>query len=500
MQPNRKAVVSTIERSRTYSHSLASYVTRKRNAITQTDCTLFFDQEIDFDSEKGNFSEESRKTYYWALNYVNRFHHSMNQTLESNQEPTECKKTELFTFPSVPDYSSLFPVIFKKSRECLINREKKSEITNPCSTTPKDKYNSKSRIINDSSYKKLNLIEENVDTNHAVSKKILAHSSNSNSMPKNPAQKKTSRLNTVSQIYNDKDNSVNKETEANIDKQEMSQNGFFDLLKEHLMEDIWKSFMKMDEVKNEKGNKLGKSSFSIVNIQPQLSSMDYAQQKIERNSDLDTYKLEEKDTGDNRKQPPKHSSSKNMTIRPNTPVKVKNMFDRISKDTISSKKIFESKTFHVQEDSDADSVIFDDEEFEKMSKPPRFIEADEIALLDRNEVKCKYDNEKSNPLRLTGRDMTKLNEKMLSTIGLFTERGDVRPGVIDILEQHKNQKSKDTRNKLFRSKRQWDLQIHLKPNKEPPSSIPSNSSDKSFISVSSEVKLQVKNVRDQEID
>lgn len=93
--------------------------------------------------------------------------------------------------------------------------------------------------------------------------------------------------------------------------------------------------------------------------------------------------------------------------------------------------------------------------------------------------------EKSSPLKLTVRDMSRVNEKVLNTIGLFTERGDIRPGIIDILEEQKRAKAKDARNKQFRSRRQWDLQVHLNPKEEVGSSFTSVSTERSFISLSS---------------
>lgn len=76
-------------------------------------------------------------------------------------------------------------------------------------------------------------------------------------------------------------------------------------------------------------------------------------------------------------------------------------------------------------------------------------------------------------------------------MGLFTEQGDIKPNIINILEEQKTVASRDRRNRPFRNKREWDIQIHLKPKVQKSSSDSSLASDKSLISLLSEEKREI---------
>lgn len=51
---------------------------------------------------------------------------------------------------------------------------------------------------------------------------------------------------------------------------------------------------------------------------------------------------------------------------------------------------------------------------------------------------------------------------MITAIGLFTESGDIKPNVLNILEEQRKARPHDRKNQQFRNKRQWDVQINLK--------------------------------------
>lgn len=92
--------------------------------------------------------------------------------------------------------------------------------------------------------------------------------------------------------------------------------------------------------------------------------------------------------------------------------------------------------------------------------------------------------------------MSKLSQQVLSAMGLFTEQGDIKPDIINMLEEQKAASLNDRRNKPFRNKRQWDIQIHLKPKTRKSSSEESSiASEKSFISLLSEERKEVNTPR-----
>lgn len=64
-----------------------------------------------------------------------------------------------------------------------------------------------------------------------------------------------------------------------------------------------------------------------------------------------------------------------------------------------------------------------------------------------------YSEAKSHPLQLTGKDLSNLNQEMINAIGLFTDSGDIKPAVRNILEHQKQNRFLDRKKQLFRNKR-----------------------------------------------
>ncbi|CAG9856537.1 unnamed protein product [Phyllotreta striolata] len=198
-----------------------------------------------------------------------------------------------------------------------------------------------------------------------------------------------------------------------------------------------------------------RNSFNVVAIEPCVDILEYARSKEKLKSPY----------------PPQKPPPPPFEIRPYTPQKIKSMFDAISQ---------KSKVSSTVDDSD-DSVILDDEQFEQhvQYKNPSAID--------------DFFHRKSNPLQLNSKDLTNLNERTLHTIGLFNNKGEIKPDVMDLLEKEKSFKAKDARNKQFRSKRQWDLQIHLNPKSDLDRDTVSSTSQKSFVSYS-DVKIHMQNI------
>ncbi|KAF7281502.1 hypothetical protein GWI33_004583 [Rhynchophorus ferrugineus] len=67
---------------------------------------------------------------------------------------------------------------------------------------------------------------------------------------------------------------------------------------------------------------------------------------------------------------------------------------------------------------------------------------------------------RSHPLELTERDRYFADEKMLKAIGLFTETGEIRPGILEILEtEQKNPSQRPSKNVQFRTERKLDVEV-----------------------------------------
>lgn len=62
----------------------------------------------------------------------------------------------------------------------------------------------------------------------------------------------------------------------------------------------------------------------------------------------------------------------------------------------------------------------------------------------------------SHPLKLTQRNLTCVDERVVVNMGLFTERGELPKEIIKILEDEKSNRANDARNKPFRAPRRDD--------------------------------------------
>lgn len=66
--------------------------------------------------------------------------------------------------------------------------------------------------------------------------------------------------------------------------------------------------------------------------------------------------------------------------------------------------------------------------------------------------------EKRHPLELREKDLPHLSKQMLNAIGIFTENGDIKPAVLNILDQQREKKPFDKKNQQFRLARKYDKQ------------------------------------------
>ncbi|KAJ8938771.1 hypothetical protein NQ318_009126, partial [Aromia moschata] len=236
------------------------------------------------------------------------------------------------------------------------------------------------------------------------------------------------------------------------------QQSIADLIKKRVQEE----FVSYVSKTNGKQTQLGSSNHHVVNIQPQLNLLEYAQKKLERQMHEDSSRQLPQYVGD----------VVSSFAQPCTPTRVTDMFQRISREgaeLAATNGEWRQGYGSADGQSDGDSVIFDDEEFEKMNR---------AYFMEKTVEQCRVSQEISHPMKLAEKDMPKLNEKMLNTIGLFTERGDIRPGILDIMEKEKQAKASDSRNKQFRAKRQWDLQFQLSPRNHINTSLTSVSTDR----------------------
>ncbi|ENN71191.1 hypothetical protein HUJ04_007637 [Dendroctonus ponderosae] len=175
-----------------------------------------------------------------------------------------------------------------------------------------------------------------------------------------------------------------------------------------------------------------------------------------------------------------------------SPKRVNEMFKKISRETIKSESNEDFTRFIEYDDSvqgwgddcekdfsSCESVILNDEEFQKRNlKTTAAFSRQKLEYGRKGGRKddkfwqgcfahASVDPEdhllKCNPLKLTDKDKSKANEKVLRTIGLFTEKGEIRPGVISILEEKQRQSLMQNRakNVQFRTERKFDLEVRF---------------------------------------
>lgn len=119
---------------------------------------------------------------------------------------------------------------------------------------------------------------------------------------------------------------------------------------------------------------LTKSSFNVVNIEPLVnnSELTIRPPKIEHECETNENNLKKSTSGTIHVQIEE-------TVRPTTPNKVKNMFENICQRKENRLKYPKIVASGSQTDSDSD--ILDDKEFEEMQKTPSFLQSNRTQLL-----------------------------------------------------------------------------------------------------------------------
>lgn len=172
-----------------------------------------------------------------------------------------------------------------------------------------------------------------------------------------------------------------------------------------------------------------------------------------------------------------------------SPKRVNELFNKISRESLKHSECDNAsksdKTKRETENSSSESIILSDEEFyrrrlsnsetweqpmvqswcqvnqqsnhrryQPRKLPPKPLEPEKIPKCPRL---------KSNPLTLNEKDRTKVDQKVLKTIGLFTEKGDIRPDVISLLEEKRNYKctQDNTKNVKFRTEKQTNVEVRF---------------------------------------
>ncbi|VEN37998.1 unnamed protein product [Callosobruchus maculatus] len=439
------------------STSTKGVETEKANLFNST----FVEPKIVVTGENANLDKESKKTYLTALNYINHFHTYMNNKLkEQNGEHGDTKSSDdhCFKFPEIPNYSLLFPKFLNKTHQI---------VKDPVDEKPIKK------VIKENEAKKIDeKITKNLAKDQEAKIKIDEKPCRDISPEKKPMEfngfLKYSSVSVKPDIPNDIALPAIPTSDYTVPNN----------VSEYLFQDVFTSDQteKQTMIYTQKHIELDKASFSLIDIQPQVMyyptcKQNESQEVVkkpagdpERRVNLETSSfsvvniLPQTRFAESNKNiintNDRHKNIKNVEVTakagPATPKRVKEMFEKISKDQ------------HVTVYSDSDSEIMDDEQFELASQF-RYPLPRQEGVTRHRKKSIAAAAEKSHPLKLNNKDLPKLNEKILNAIGIFTERGDMRPGIIDVIEQHRLAKSNDRRNKQFRVKRQWDIQIHLQP-------------------------------------
>nr|CAH7719901.1 unnamed protein product [Callosobruchus chinensis] len=409
--------------------------------------SIFLEPKIVLTGENASLDEESTKTYLTALNYINNFHIYMNNKLrEQNGEHGDSQSSDehCFKFPEIPNYSLLFPKFLNKPRQI---------VKQPVDEEPIKK------VIRENGAKK---IDEKGTINLATDQEIKNKIDEKPCRDISPANKPTE----FNGCLKCSPASVKPDIPNNIALPALPiDHSFPNKGSKCLSQDVF-TFNQTEKetmIETQKHVELDKASFSLVDIQPQQAIENDGQEvlkkppdHLERRVSLETSSLSVVNILPQTRfvESSKNVAStnvKNVEIRPATPKRVKEMFERFSKD----------QHVTIYSDSDSGSEIMDDKQFELASQFKYPLTSQGVTRHRKKSIAT--DTEKSHPLKLNDKDLPKLNEKILNAIGIFTERGDMRPGIIDVIEQHRLAKSNDCRNKQFRVKRQWDIQIHLQP-------------------------------------
>ncbi|XP_072395462.1 uncharacterized protein [Diabrotica undecimpunctata] len=418
-------LVSSFHRSASYPQAwMNERFANKQHATTQTS------SDINFEKSEISLDEENKQTYESAIDFINRFHKVLNKKMENLSACGDFTyKENKFKFPEIPNYASLIFLIdgTMVHRQNYENHKDEQYTDKPLiETVPESTLD----LLNPSYFSENNVIYDKTKFRNLFQNKS-AYEVNQNN---------TSNCSVSSKSEEFSEDHQKVDADNNLQTQSESDNV---LNEDNFLDDNVKVFDNPT-----KRMPLVKSSFNIVNITPCNNIVKYSQ-NMHRSKSKEKCQI-------------KNVLAPNMTeditllqnIKSTTTKKVKNMFDRIS-----VKKSFicqENQNITYEDSSDTDSVILDDEQFERRHQTVKFKKCVERVPEIKEHV------EKTLPFQLSSKELSQANKKALSAIGLFTNGGDIKPDIINILESQKTL-CDDIRNKRFRSKRQLDFQFHLKP-------------------------------------
>ncbi|XP_028131604.2 uncharacterized protein LOC114327261 isoform X1 [Diabrotica virgifera virgifera] len=498
-------LVSPFHRSASYPQTwMNERFANKQHATTQTN------SDINFEKSVISLDEENKQAYESAINFINRFHEVLNETMDMSSASGDFNyKENKFKFPEIPNYASLiFLVDGTMAPSQNYEKQKDEQYTDKplIETIPESPID----LLNPNYFS-----EDNVTYNKTKFRKLFqnisAYEFNQNNTD-----------NCSESIKSEEFLEDHKKTDADENLQTQSESDNFfkkDTFLDHNIKVLENPTKRMQLVK---------SSFNIVNITPTpCNNIENYSQNMDRSKSKEKCQI-------------KNILAPNMTediplvpilnIKSTTTKKVKNMFDKIS-----PKQSFichQNQNSTYEDSSDADSVILDDEQFERRHQTVKFKKSVErvpeikqhvektLSFQLSSEKKLPYQLsskehvektlpfqlssektlpyqlsskehvektlpfqlsskehvEKTLPFQLSSKELSQVNKKALSAIGLFTNGGDIKPDIINILESQKTL-GNDIRNKRFRSKRQLDFQFHLKPKIDFDDSIHSLSSE-----------------------
>ncbi|XP_023310981.1 uncharacterized protein LOC111691827 [Anoplophora glabripennis] len=143
-----------------------------------------------------------------------------------------------------------------------------------------------------------------------------------------------------------------------------------DIIKKRVQDEIttYLDKAKASATKNHRP-RLMRSHFDVVNIPPQINLLEYAQKKLERQLSLEPKSVTEHEEFQKQLFNSAVSAKRSLNIRPGTPIRVTNMFRKLSQENFTNLEGALGGDLLRREfnQSDGDSVILDDEEFEKIN-------------------------------------------------------------------------------------------------------------------------------------
>lgn len=334
---------------------------RQESYTEETDETAFKFEEpnVLLSNNEYIFDARSKKKYISAINYINNCHRFMNRKLsEQNCQYGDAnfETEETFKFPCISNYSVVFLKLLSKNKFQV-------PYTNGNNSRGADNMRPKiERLHNNDSETSFH------DMFKIAFKAEQANGFRKDDLLTNCVLDYNNDLNNYSLLddyithskYKLDDASETKYSEASFDGFPTSLSKFKDSKEE------------IDALKHK--IELTKSSFNVVNIEPLVnnSELTIRPPKIEHECETNENNLKKSTSGTIHVQIEE-------TVRPTTPNKVKNMFENICQRKENRLKYPKIVASGSQTDSDSD--ILDDKEFEEMQKTPSFLQSNRTQLL-----------------------------------------------------------------------------------------------------------------------